>query len=223
MFLGSELLYCTRWSRSDYRSDSQASHHTRWCDEVEDASSHDGSQALGKNVEDRFGEADLSCADHGHSHSRVDVATADVSKALHHGCNAQSKAERDKDHVYGQWLLWSTPVDRRAKAEEDKNQHGQKFCWNGFPEGLSPDSFECYHDALTLAQSCTLTEKGKQIIRSHQISLILSCKRAVICKLGGTAQGRVPLEGGNLGQIRCQSWLPLKHCWSSTVRSIWGN
>lgn len=142
---------------SVYRSDSQASHHAGWCDKVKDACAHDGSQALGKNVEDGLGQADLPRADHCHGHSRVDVASADVPKALHHGGNAESKAEGDKDHVYRQGLLCSTPVDRGAEAEEDKNEHGQKFCRNGFPEGLSPDSFKRHHNSLTLTETSTLT------------------------------------------------------------------
>lgn len=82
------------------RGDSQSSNHTGRCDQVEDAGSNDGPQALCNDVEDGLSDADLSCAHHGYSHSGIDVATTDVAKALHHGSNAESKAKGDEDHVH---------------------------------------------------------------------------------------------------------------------------
>ena len=86
-----------RW----YRGDSEAPHHTGRRDQVENAGPSDGAQALGRNVEDRLGDANPPGAQHGRRHSRVDVATTDVAKALDHSRDAEPKAEGDEDHVDG--------------------------------------------------------------------------------------------------------------------------
>ena len=87
------------------------------------------------------------------------MAAADVAEALHHRRNAETKAEGDEDHVDGQGLFRSTPVDGGPQAEENKNEHSEEFCRDCFPEGLSPDPLEGHHDVLSSAHRSTLTEK----------------------------------------------------------------
>lgn len=80
------------------------------------------------------------------------MAAADVAKALHHGGDAQTEAQRDEHQVCGRRLLLPCgPVDGGAQAEEDEDERGQVFPRHGPPEALGPDPFKSRHCALTVA------------------------------------------------------------------------
>lgn len=120
-------------------------------DQVENPGSCDGSQALSQHIEQRLCQAQLSSHNHGYCDSRVNVSAADVAKTLHHGGNAEAKAQRDKDQVgWGRLLLPCSPVDGGAQTEEDKDESGQVLSRYGPPEVLGPDPFKCHHYALTV-------------------------------------------------------------------------
>lgn len=81
------------------RGDPQAPHHTGRGDQVENPGSNDGTQALGCDVKDWLGDANLPGAHHGHRDSGIDVAATDVAETLYHRCNAESKAKGDENHI----------------------------------------------------------------------------------------------------------------------------
>lgn len=97
-------------------------------DEVQDPSASYGSQTLSHHIEQRLGQAQLSGHHHGRRDGWVDVSAADVAETLHHGGDAQAKAQRDEDQVGRRRLLLPRlPSDGGAQAEKDKDEGGQVF------------------------------------------------------------------------------------------------
>lgn len=141
----------SKWRSGSYRGHTQGPPQSSRCDEVDDPSSGDGSQALSQHVEDPLGQAQLPGHHHGGCDRRVDVPAADVTEALHHGGDAEAEAQGDEDEVSrGGLLLPRRPVDGGAHAQEDEDERGQVLSRHGPPEVLGPDAFKSHHYALTV-------------------------------------------------------------------------
>lgn len=137
---------------SAHHSYAKASSYFAGCDQVKNSSPCCGSQTLCHHVEYSLGQAQLPGDYHGCCDGRVDVSTADVAEALHHGGNTEAKAERYQHQVSRRWVLLPRgPVDGRANAKEHKNQRGQELCRHSPPKVFGPDPFECHHGSLQCA------------------------------------------------------------------------
>lgn len=134
-----------------YRGHTKGPSYSSRCDEVEDPSSCNSSQALSHHIEQCFCQAQLSSYDHGCSDGWVNVSTTDVAKTLHHSGDAQAKAQGDEDQVsWGRLLLPCSPVDGGAQTEKDKDESGEVFSRHSPPEVLGPDPFKSHHYTLTV-------------------------------------------------------------------------
>lgn len=136
---------------NSYCSHTEGASEISWSDQIEDPSSCDSSKALSHHVEQPLRQTQLSGDHHSCCDCRVNVSAADMSKTLHHGGNAQTKAQGDKDQI-SRWraLFLCSPVDSRAQTEEDKDESGQVFSRHSPPEVLGPDPFESYHYGVTV-------------------------------------------------------------------------
>lgn len=92
------MKHTNEWIWSDcYRGHTEGPSDSSRCDEVEDPSSGDSSQALRQHIEQRLRQAQLSSNHHGRGDRWVNVSAADVAKTLHHSGDAQAKAQGDED------------------------------------------------------------------------------------------------------------------------------
>lgn len=136
-----------------HRCDAQPSSDSTWGHQEENRCSNNGSQTLSGYVEQALCKTQLPGDHHGGGDGWVDVASADVTETLHHGSDAQAETQRDEHQVCGRRVLCACrPADGGTQAQENKDQSGQEFTWDGAPEGLRPNVFKSHHDALTAAR-----------------------------------------------------------------------